>query len=142
MSNTDPSATVWTQGVHHVGLTVPDIHETRRFFMDVLGFEQVGEKPAYPAVFVSDGTVMLTLWQAVEPGSARPFDRKNAVGLHHVALRVADGVALDALYERLRVAAGVVIEFAPEALGDAGARHMMCAVPGGIRVEFIAPVAG
>jgi len=129
----------WTQGVHHVGLTVPDIQQTRRFFVDVLGFEQVAERPTYPAVFVSDGTTMITLWQAAEPASARPFDRKNTVGLHHLALCVADSDALDRLHTRLADAEDVELEFAPEAIGTAGARHMMCAIPGGVRVEFIAP---
>ncbi len=30
------------------------------------------------------------------------------------------------------------MEFAPEPLGGGPAKHMMCAIPGGIRVEFIA----
>jgi len=134
------SANVWTKGVHHVGLTVPDIQETRNFFVDILGFQQVGERPAYPAVFVSDGTVMLTLWQAIEPDSAKAFDRKNQVGLHHLALRVADQEALRALHDRLNNTEDVDIEFAPEALGNI-ANHMMCTIPGGIRMEFIAPHA-
>ena len=34
-----------TEGVHHVGLTVPQLEEARIFFVEGLGFEQVGEKP-------------------------------------------------------------------------------------------------
>ena len=126
-----------TRGAHHIGLTVPDVTQARGFFIDTLGFDQVGEKPDYPAVFVSDGTLMITLWQAAAPEAATPFDRKNVIGLHHLALRVEAG-DLDALHERLTGAAGVEVEFAPEALGGGPARHMMCAIPGGIRVEFIA----
>jgi hypothetical protein len=33
----------------------------------------------------------------------------------------------------------VKIEFAPEPLGGGPTRHMMCAIPGGIRLELIAP---
>ena len=33
----------------------------------------------------------------------------------------------------------VEIEFAPEAMGGAPLRHLMCAIPGGVRVEFVAP---
>lgn len=40
-----------TQGVHHVGLNVPDLQATRRFFIETLGFTQVGEKPDYPAAW-------------------------------------------------------------------------------------------
>ena len=78
--------TAITQGVHHLGLTVPDLKKTRSFFEDILGFKLVGERPDYPAAFVSDGTVMITLWQAKDPKNARSFDRSNAIGLHHVAL--------------------------------------------------------
>lgn len=66
-----------TQGAHHIGLTVPNIDAARDFFIDVLEFKQVGAVPEYPAYFVSDGTAMLTLWQAADPESATPFDRKN-----------------------------------------------------------------
>ncbi|MFT5448748.1 MAG: catechol 2,3-dioxygenase-like lactoylglutathione lyase family enzyme [Gammaproteobacteria bacterium] len=127
-----------TRGVHHFGLTVPDLAATRSFFIDVLGFEQVGERPDYPAVFVSDGTVMITLWQAADPALAVAFDRKNVIGLHHVALLVPDQPSLDDLHERLAAIDSVDIEFAPEALRDGPVRHMMCAIPGGVRVEFIA----
>ena len=37
-----------TKGAHHIGLTVPDVTKTRAFFVDSLGFEQVGEVPDYP----------------------------------------------------------------------------------------------
>ena len=127
-----------TLGVHHVGLTVPDIGAVREFFVAQLGFRQVGEKPDYPAVFVSDGHTMLTLWQAAEPSRAVPFDRRNHIGLHHLALRVGDAAALADAHVRLQGAPGVEIEFAPEPLGSGGARHLMCRIPGGIRLELIA----
>ncbi len=132
------SSTALTRGTHHVGLSVPDLAETRAFFLDVLGFDKVGEVPDYPAVFLSDGTTMITLWQVADPEGAVAFDRKNVVGLHHLALGVKDGEALDALHGRLNAADGVEIEFAPEPLGGGPAKHLMCAIPGGIRVEFIA----
>ena len=133
------SDTAVTQGVHHVGLTVPNLERARAFFLDTLGFRQVGAKPEYPAAFVSDGQVMITLWQAAEPERALPFDRRNHIGLHHLALRIADRAALDALHARLANTADVEIEFTPEPLGAGPSHHMMCTIPGGIRVEFIAP---
>jgi catechol 2,3-dioxygenase-like lactoylglutathione lyase family enzyme len=132
------TSTPVTRGAHHIGLTVPDLAGARAFFVDTLGFNQVGEKPDYPAVFVSDGTTMITLWQAADPASAVPFDRKNNVGLHHFALKVENAEALDHLYHRLDATNGVDIEFAPESLGGGPTRHMMCFIPGGIRMEFIA----
>ncbi len=130
-----------TQGVHHVGLTVPDLAAAQRFFTDVLGYQIVGEAPDYPAVFVSDGHTMITLWRAAEPEKAIAFDRKHVIGLHHLALRVQDAEALDALHQTLRETEGVTIEFAPEPLKGGPTRHLMCYIPGGIRLEFIAPAA-
>ncbi len=130
-----------TNGAHHIGLTVPNLNNTRSFFMETLGFEQLGEVPDYPAAFLSDGAIMLTLWQAENPDVAIPFDRKNVIGLHHFALKVADSTSLDETYEKLKDAEGVEIEFAPEPLGGGATRHMMCYIPGGIRMEIIAPAA-
>jgi len=130
-----------TQGVHHVGVTVPDLAETRVFFMDTLGFTQVGEVPDYPAVFLTDGTIMITLWQAADPASAVPFDRKNVIGLHHLALQVGGNGSLDDVHTRLQATENVTVEFAPESLGGGPTKHMMCTIPGGIRVEFIAPAS-
>jgi catechol 2,3-dioxygenase-like lactoylglutathione lyase family enzyme len=132
------SETAVTQGAHHIGLTVPDLAATRAFFLDTLGYSQVGEVPDYPAVFLTDGSTMITLWQAEDPNTAVAFNRKNVVGLHHFALKVADAEALDGLHDRLKAVDGVEIEFAPEPLGGGPARHMMCSIPGGIRTEFIA----
>ena len=131
--------TALTKGAHHIGLTVPSLEKTRAFFIDTLGFSQVGEVPSYPAVFLTDGTTMITLWQAQNPENAVAFDRKNVIGLHHFALTVDDAGALDALHETLKTTDGVEIEFAPEPLGGGPTRHMICAIPGGIRTEFIAP---
>lgn len=130
-----------TKGAHHIGLTVPDLAKTRSFFLDTLGFAQVGEVPDYPAVFLTDGTTMITLWQAENPENAVSFDRKNVIGLHHVALKVDGAAALDALHDRLNVTEGVEVDFAPELLGGGPTRHMTCSIPSGIRMEFIAPAA-
>ena len=132
------SKTAATKGAHHIGLTVPDLGKTRAFFLDTLGFTQLGEVPDYPAVFLTDGTTMITLWQAKNPATAVPFDRKNVIGLHHFALNVDGADALDELHGKLENADGVEIEFSPEPLGGGPTRHMMCSIPGGIRMEFIA----
>ena len=137
--STNPEKQPLTLGVHHVGLTVPELSPTLRFFTELLGWKEVGGNPDYPAVFVSDGSVMVTLWRVKDPGNAAPFDKNNNVGLHHLALRVADLEMLDALYRKLDAAADVRIEFAPEPLRSGPTRHMMCYEPGGNRIEFIVP---
>ena len=138
MTNSTTSAV--TDGAHHIGLTIPNLDQTRDFFINTLGYEQVGEVPDYPAAFLSDGTLMITLWQATDPGNAVTFDRKNNIGLHHLALKVSDLDALTALHDRIAADEDCSVEFAPEPLGDMPVRHMMCNIPGGVRIEFIAPV--
>ena len=127
-----------TQGAHHIGLTVPNLAAARDFFLEALGFEQVGEVPDYPAAFLSDGNIMITLWQAEDPVKATPFDRRKNIGLHHLALSVGSQDALGALANELVTRADTDIEFQPEALGGTGLRHMMCRIPGNIRLELVA----
>jgi len=126
-----------TKGAHHIGLTVSRLEESANFFTSLLGWKEVRRKEDYPAIFVSDGQLMLTLW-ATKDEPVIEFDKNRNVGLHHVALTVANEDSLDRLYERLKEN-GVEIEFAPELLGPGPAKHMMCYEPSGIRVEFTWP---
>lgn len=69
-----------TQGVHHVGLTVPELDAAANFFTEALDFQLVAERPANPAKFVSDGTILLTLWQAKPEAPTVEFDRFHHFG--------------------------------------------------------------
>lgn len=135
-SDTDKSTQVMTQGLSHLGLTVSQLDETTAFFTDTLGWKIAGEKPAYPAKFVTDGKMFVTLWQVSNKDSAIDFDRKNNVGLHHLALSVASEENLNILHERFKKVPGVVIEFAPELNGQGPTIHMMIREPSGNRIEF------
>src|SRR5258705_6056438 len=106
-----------TFGVDHVGLSVRDLVSTRKFFCDCLGWRIVGERADYPAVFVSDGHDVVTLWQVESPSEAVPFDRRANVGLHHLAIAVVDPIGLDTLYKRVSGWAGVVVEVRPGTSG-------------------------
>ncbi|TFH24343.1 MAG: VOC family protein [Myxococcales bacterium] len=123
--------------VDHVGLTVTDLDRTTTFFIEVLGFKLLKRDDEYPATFLSNGEVMITLWRATDPATATPFNRKTNVGLHHLALQVDSFEALDAMHERVRRADGVRIEFAPEPLSGGPAKHMMFREPSGNRLELI-----
>ena len=126
-----------TIGVHHVGLAVPDLEAAQRFFCDVLNWDVVGGRPDYPSIFVSDGRIVLTLWRLADPHNAVAFDRRANVGLHHLALAVADEAALAAVHDRVRAHPGVTVEFPPEpSRPGSSTRHFICAMPGGIRIEF------
>jgi catechol 2,3-dioxygenase-like lactoylglutathione lyase family enzyme len=127
-----------TQGIDHVGLTVLDLEKTKLFFTKLLGFEQVGERPEYPAVFISDGTVLITLWQVTDATAASAFDRHSQIGLHHLALRLGSPCEMENIFRIMNQADGVVIESPPVPLATGEGTHMMCLEPGGIRIEFIA----
>ena len=131
-----------TQGAHHIGLAVRDVTEARDFFVEALGFTVAAERPDYPAIFVSDGTTLLTLWQVAHPAGATAFDRRANIGLHHLALRVADLDTLRTVFARVQGHPGAVIEFDPEPIREgATTHHFICAMPGGIRIEFATPFA-
>lgn len=126
-----------TQGTHHIGLTVSRLEESADFFVSRLGWKEVRRNEEYPAIYVSDGSIMLSLWATREQPS-NPFNKDKNVGLHHVAFQVGSEVDLNGIYTRL-TDSGAPIEFAPELLGAGPAKHMMCYEPSGIRVEFIWP---
>jgi len=128
-----------TKGCHHIGLTVADLDASAEFFTKALGWEVVRRDPEYPAIFVSDGTVLVTLWRVRNVGQCRAFDKNDTVGLHHVAFFVGSEQSLNEVYGRVRDLKGVKIEFGPELLRQGPAKHMMCYEPSGIRVEFIWP---
>jgi catechol 2,3-dioxygenase-like lactoylglutathione lyase family enzyme len=126
-----------TKGIHHVGLTVSKLEESASFFTSLLGWKEVRRKEDYPAIFVSDGQVMLTLW-ALKEEPMEAFNKNKNIGLHHLALTVEDEETLNRLHEHLKEN-GVEIEFSPELLGPGPAKHMMCYEPSGIRVDFTWP---
>lgn len=124
-----------TSGIHHVGLTVSKLEDSAGFFTHILGWKEVKRRDDYPAIFVSDGSIMLTLWAVTEkPETA--FNRKTNVGLHHLALHVDSEETLNSIHQKL-LENKIEIEFSPEFLQNGPAKHMMCFDPSGIRVEFI-----
>ncbi|MEO5586899.1 MAG: VOC family protein [Novosphingobium sp.] len=131
-----------THGAHHIGLTVPDLDQARAFFCGVLGFDEAGGVPAYPAIFVTDGLILLTLWRAADPLTARAFDRRANIGLHHLSLAVRDDAALNVVWEKVSTHPEVIVDFPPGPIGPGSAtRHFLVFIPGGIRIEFATPFA-
>ena len=65
------------------------------------------------------------------------FDRRANVGLHHLALKVADRAALAAAHDRVRAHPGTAIAFAPGPMREGSeTHHFLCTMPGGVRLEF------
>lgn len=126
-----------TSGFNHIGLTVTQLDASVDFFVKVLGWQVVGGDPSYPAIFVSDGEMLLTLWQVTDSKNAVTFNRKNNVGLHHLAFTVESFDLLHRIYKAASKHEGVTIEFAPELAYGGPAKHMMLREPSGNRLEFI-----
>jgi catechol 2,3-dioxygenase-like lactoylglutathione lyase family enzyme len=126
-----------TKGLHHLGLAVADLNETKTFFLELLGWEESGYDASYPRTAVSDGVVRLTLWQTDRSKEITAFDRRRNIGLHHLALEVESEAKLNELFAKISAYPGASVEFAPEPLGSGPRKHMMCNEPGGIRIEFI-----
>lgn len=125
-----------TQGINHLGLSVSNLEKSAQFFTEILGWREAGGKPNYPAKFVTDGKLFITLWQVKDTNSYVPFNRKSNVGLHHLALTVNSFETLDKLHERFKKTDGVVIEFGPELNQGGPTKHMMIREPSGNRIEF------
>ena len=126
-----------TLGVHHLGLTVSKLEESASFFTSILGWKEIKRNEEYPAIFVSDGNIIVTLWMNKEEPSA-PFDKGKNIGLHHVAFMLNSENDLNIIYKKLKKKE-INIEFSPELLIQGPAKHLMCFEPSGIRVEFIWP---
>lgn len=124
-----------TQGLHHLGFSVSDLSAAQDFFVHALHFELLGEDKDYPASFVSDGSIVITLWAADH--DAAPFDKRRHIGLHHAAFEVETLEILENLYDRLKLWPGVEYEceISPPEAGS-NARHFLLFMPGGPRIEF------
>lgn len=122
-------------GMDHIALSVSNLEASTDFFVETLGFKVAGRDQEYPAAFLNNGQMSLTLWQTSDEPVA--FDRKRNVGLHHLAIRVSSFEALDALYETVKEFEGVVIEFSPELSYGGPAKHMMIREPSGNRIELV-----
>jgi catechol 2,3-dioxygenase-like lactoylglutathione lyase family enzyme len=128
-----PTTESLTCGISHVGLAVSDLQQSFQFF-ESLGFKKVGGVEAYPSMFVSDGIVMLTLWQTED--NATPFDRRKNVGLHHLAIRVPSLDALQKAFDTAMAIPGTTSDFSPQKIEGTPLTHAMVFEPSGNRIEF------
>ena len=128
-----------TSGIHHLGLAVRNLADTRDFFVEHLGWEESGYDPDYPRTAVGDGAVRLTLWQVDHDRDIVDFDMRANIGLHHLALQIDDEAELYALADKLAAIDNVSIEFMPEFIGTGPRKHFICYEPGGMRIEFTWP---
>lgn len=120
-------------GIHHVAISVPDMAEAKRFYMDVLGFTEAfagdwdGTRPEADRVIGLDDTstemkmlrgpnIYLEVWcyRRPEPAALDPGYSPADHGITHFCLQVSD---LDAEYDRLS-GGGMTFHGPPVELGE------------------------
>lgn len=121
-------------GLHHVALIVSDLAAARRFYVDMLGGEEIAahyraERESWKVdVRLPDGSQLeIFTFTAAPPRPSRP----EARGLRHLALRVSD---LDAAVAR---AAAFGVDCESIRVDEyTGARFTFCADPDDLPVEL------
>jgi glyoxalase family protein len=127
------------RGFHGVVLSVRETTETKRFFVDALGFRETGVDGSYHRLEVAGGGAGRTITLLHEPDRPAGSWTFGEGTPHHVALDVADDQALaeqKALYDELGYTDCSEIK-------DRNYFHSIyCRCPGGILVECAATAAG
>ena len=140
--------TISINGIHHVGMSVPDIDRARDFYVDLLGFEEVNrvewggsdEVDAIMRLRGSSGRVMvlctanafIEMFEFATPVPDKLAGERavNQYGFTHLCLDVSD---TDAAHARL-VAAGM--DFHCKPIGTAGVKAVYGRDPFGNVLEL------
>jgi glyoxalase family protein len=133
------SSDVTTRGFHGAVLSVREVPETERFFVDALGFRKTGTEGPYHRFEVGTGGTAKTITLVHEPDRPAGSWIFGAGTPHHIALDLGTDEKLTeqkALYEELGYTDASEIK-------DRMYFHSVyCRCPGGILVEVAATVPG
>ena len=131
------SSDVTTRGFHGPVLSVREIAETERFFVDALGFRKTGTEGAYHRFEIGEGGAAKTVTLLHEPNRPSGSWTFGAGTAHHMALEVESDEKLaeqKAIYEELGYTD------ASEIKDRLYFHSVYCRCPGGILVECAATV--
>jgi glyoxalase family protein len=131
------SADVTTHGFHGPVLSVREVAETERFFVDALGFRKTGTEGAYHRFEVGGGGAARTVTLVHEPDRPAGSWTFGAGTAHHMALEVEND-------EKLAEQKGIYDELGYTDCSEIKDRmyfhSVYCRCPGGILVECAATV--
>ena len=131
------SGDVATRGFHGPVLSVREIAETERFFVDALGFKKTGQEGAYHRYEIGEGGAAKTVTLLHEPERPSGSWIFGAGTAHHMALEVESD-------EKLAEQKGIYEELgytdASEIKDRMYFHSVYCRCPGGILVECAATV--
>lgn len=115
----------------HVLLRVADLERSKRFYVDVLGFQVAEENPGDTFLTLGENGHTLDLVQHPNPESA-PRPSREQIGLNHIAFQVESYDGLRAAYEGLQ-RHGVEIQSAVDHVSQ---RSLYFSDPDGNRLEI------
>lgn len=98
--------------IGHCLIKVRDVERSRKFYVDVLGFQMMEQDPEHGGVFLSlpGDSHTIDLSSVNDPVAATPpVGQQDGVGVLHIAFKVASYQALSEAYDSL-VADGVEIQ--------------------------------
>jgi glyoxalase family protein len=128
---------VTTHGFHGPVLSVREIAETERFFVDALGFKKTGQEGAYYRFEIGDGGAAKTVVLVHQPDRPAGSWTFGAGTAHHMALEVEND-------EKLAEQKGIYDELGYTDCSEIKDRmyfhSVYCRCPGGILVECAATV--
>ncbi|MGA3295561.1 MAG: VOC family protein [Candidatus Acidiferrales bacterium] len=133
------SSDVTTRGFYGAVLSVQEVPETERFFVDALGFRKTGTEGQYHRFEIGTGGTARTVILVHEPDRPQGSWIFGAGTAHHLALDVGTDEALaeqKALYEELGYTD------ASEIKDRVYFHSVYCRCPGGILVEVAATTPG
>lgn len=83
--------------IKHIAISTQDTDATAKFYMDVLGLEEVGKVSGDNAegYYLSDGNVNLAILRFKNPVVSGDFDQAYS-GIHHIGFQVDDAEDMDA----------------------------------------------
>ena len=138
-TTTEISSDVTTKGFHGPVLSVREVAETERFFIDALGFRKTGTDGAYHRFEIGSGSAAKTVTLFHEPQRPAGSWTFGAGTAHHLALQIDgdDGLAEQkGIYDELGYTDCSEIK-------DRNYFHSIyCRCPGGILVECAATAPG
>jgi glyoxalase family protein len=133
------SKDVTTRGFHGPVLSVREVGETERFFVDALGFKKTGEDGAYHRFEVGSGGAAKTVTLVHEPDRPSGSWIFGAGTAHHVAMELEND-------EKLAEQKGIYEELGYTDCSEIKDRNyfhsIYCRCPGGILVECAATAPG
>jgi glyoxalase family protein len=133
------SKDVTTRGFHGPVLSVREVSETERFFVDALGFKKTGTDGAYHRFEVGSGGAAKTVTLVHEPDRPSGSWTFGAGTAHHVAMELESD-------EKLAEQKGIYEELGYTDCSEIKDRNyfhsIYCRCPGGILVECAATAPG